>query len=553
MGIRFSKTFLIILVLLPCIALADSKDDVYKFFVDASFDLESRDEISAVLKKVSLKAYFYVDKDWYDSLENKREIEDILEILAHEFDETIYPQLTEAYGREWSPGIDNDPHITILFQQMKNDVAGYFNMGDEYEKVQNNRSNEREMIYLNTKNISYEIIKSYIAHEFTHLINFNRKDRLRGIEDEIWLNEMRAEIAPTIIGYDKDYQNSNLKQRVKSFIEGPHDSLVEWLAHKKDYGIISMFANYLIDYYGIDVLTNSMGLNKMGIVSLNQAIEDKDIDRTLAEVFINWTVAIFLNDCKYGIEYCYKNKDLDSIRITPSLIFLPSTQKTNVSLNYSIKPWSANWYRVLGGKGELSLSFNGENSAEFTVLYVLCQNSLFCEVHSLDLDSKQRGEVIINDFGTKHTSLTLIPLILSKETGFNGREPMYDFFLSVSLEDRSEEELIAQLLARIADLKAQIAVLQAKLATIKGTCAITQNLYLGMKDFQVSCLQQFLKSEGVYAQGLITGFFGPLTHQAVINFQDKYKEEILAPLGLNNGTGFVGNSTRQKINTLSQP
>ena len=69
---------------------------------------------------------------------------------------------------------------------------------------------------------------------------------------------------------------------------------------------------------------------------------------------------------------------------------------------------------------------------------------------------------------------------------------------------------------------------------------------------EVRCLQGFLKSQGpeIYPEDLITGNFLSLTQQAIIRFQEKYKNEILMPLGLENGTGFVGQMTRAKINEL---
>lgn len=73
-----------------------------------------------------------------------------------------------------------------------------------------------------------------------------------------------------------------------------------------------------------------------------------------------------------------------------------------------------------------------------------------------------------------------------------------------------------------------------------------------MNDSQVRCLQEFLKSQGedIYPEGLITGNFLKLTKQAVMRFQEKYKEEILEPLGLSHATGFVGPKTRAKINQM---
>jgi len=41
-----------------------------------------------------------------------------------------------------------------------------------------------------------------------------------------------------------------------------------------------------------------------------------------------------------------------------------------------------------------------------------------------------------------------------------------------------------------------------------------------------------------------------MTKSAVIKFQEKYASEILIPIGLSQGTGYVGSITRQKINQL---
>jgi peptidoglycan hydrolase-like protein with peptidoglycan-binding domain len=79
---------------------------------------------------------------------------------------------------------------------------------------------------------------------------------------------------------------------------------------------------------------------------------------------------------------------------------------------------------------------------------------------------------------------------------------------------------------------------------------ILRNLTVGDEGDDVIALQELLLAEGVYPEGLITGYFGSLTKQAVIRFQEKYKDEILTPAGLSGGTGFVGPSTRAKINSF---
>ncbi|MGC9602187.1 MAG: peptidoglycan-binding protein [Minisyncoccia bacterium] len=66
---------------------------------------------------------------------------------------------------------------------------------------------------------------------------------------------------------------------------------------------------------------------------------------------------------------------------------------------------------------------------------------------------------------------------------------------------------------------------------------------------QVMKLQQFLNDE-VEAALPITGVFGPLTEGAVKAFQSKYKDQILAPLGLTAPTGIVLSATQSQINAL---
>ena len=73
-----------------------------------------------------------------------------------------------------------------------------------------------------------------------------------------------------------------------------------------------------------------------------------------------------------------------------------------------------------------------------------------------------------------------------------------------------------------------------------------RNLSLGMRGEDIKNLQEVLIKEGVWSRSDIgaTGYFGSITKEAVINYQEKYAAEILEPLGLIKGTGFVGSSTR---------
>lgn len=127
---------------------------------------------------------------------------------------------------------------------------------------------------------------------------------------------------------------------------------------------------------------------------------------------------------------------------------------------------------------------------------------------------------------------------------------------------------VEELQTQIAALLAQIATLQSQLTAMGGTTVATtaactgitfsRNLKQGMSGTDVKCLQSILNqnaatqvaASGVGSTGNETLYFGSLTYGAVVKFQELYASEVLAPIGLTAGTGFVGAKTIAKLNTM---
>lgn len=545
---------------------AHAQAESQSFFVDNSYDLFGRKEIEATLVRTDSRLYLYVEKSWWDSRssQEQNDLRIALAELGLEFQNHIYPVIISTFGLEPKPGIDKDERMTILIHQMGGEAGGYFRSGDVYEKLQSPGSNEREMIYLNSQYIGKPEAKSFLAHEFVHLITVSQKDLLRRVSEETWLNEARAEYAPTLLGYDDTYQGSNLERRVRDFIAKPYDSLTEWFNRKEDYGVVNVFIQYVVDHYGVKVLTDSLQSSQVGISSLNEALQKKGLQKDFAQVYEDWAIAALVNDCALGEKYCYKNKHLQSLRVTPNFYYIPRAE-TIFSTYHVASYWNANWHRLIGGGNNLTLEFEGAASANFEVPYVLCDSKDNCSVGFFSLDDGQKGKISFSEFETKYGSLTIVPFVESAPLGLNGRGSSFPFSWKVTVQNEPEREreaeFINQLLARVAELQEQVRQLQAQLAARGGkqgnvavsSCApFDKNLSFGMRNDQVRCLQEFLAGQGaaVYPEALVTGNFLSLTRQAVIRFQEKYASEILAPIGLQSGTGYVGQLTRNKINTL---
>lgn len=542
----------------PQFSFAQSVGHQEQFFVDGSYDSKGRTELSATLRHRGNNALFYIEDAWWDNLSSSERggLHGKIIALGDEFDSTIYPRLRREFGSEARPGIDGNDRIYVLLHEMGENAGGYFNSADGYPALQTPRSNEKEIVYLNVVHAGNNLLRSFLAHEFMHLITLNQKDLTRGVREETWLNELRAEYAPTFLGYDEAWEESSLRQRMQAFLQDPEVSLTEWQNSSADYGVSALFGHYLVDHYGVRVLKDSLQSPLVGIASLEHALRLQGVEKSFSRVFSEWAIAALLNDCNAGSSYCYAHERLQDLKVSPQSNFLPSGASANLAVTKATKNWAGNWQRIVGGRGVLELEFD-PHGKRFIVPYVTEPVHGEREVRFLELNEEGKGTIEIPGFSTRVRSLTIAPVLWSKTSGFNGIEQAFPFSFSVTTAEdvtEDEEQLRRELLALIEQLQEELARLRGETPSSPNlSCAsFARNLSFGLsKDPQVRCLQEFLAQfPEVYPEGLVTGNFGPLTRQAVIRFQELHAPDVLTPLGLSSGTGFVGPSTRAKINDL---
>ncbi len=128
-----------------------------------------------------------------------------------------------------------------------------------------------------------------------------------------------------------------------------------------------------------------------------------------------------------------------------------------------------------------------------------------------------------------------------------------------------EAATIEELLDQLAKLQAQILVLQEQIKVLQGPSGawchtFNTNLKIGDSGNEIEALWAALIKEVSKETGENLSYdhegagqparFGEYTASAVVEFQEKYTNEILAPFGLKHGTGFVGTKTREKLNKL---
>ena len=98
----------------------------------------------------------------------------------------------------------------------------------------------------------------------------------------------------------------------------------------------------------------------------------------------------------------------------------------------------------------------------------------------------------------------------------------------------------------------------ACISIVRADATFVRNLSVGDRGPDVKELQVILNRDpltalsgtGLGSLGMETSYFGPKTAEAVVKFQEKYAEDILLPNGLASGNGFVGQKTREKLESL---
>ena len=152
-----------------------------KTFWASNVETNENFQVKATLRHSTPHLYFWIENGVTYDLDDLKQ-------LADAFENKIYPTDRAFFGSEWSPGIDGDEHLYILYARgLGNGIAGYFSSADELPPQAHQYSNAHEMFMISADNV--QLGESYIygtvAHEFQHMIHWY------GDRNEIVLDERR--------------------------------------------------------------------------------------------------------------------------------------------------------------------------------------------------------------------------------------------------------------------------------------------------------------------------------------------------------------------------
>ena len=311
----------------------------------------------ASLQYISSHVYFWVQDGLTPSPES-------IKLMGDTFENKIYPTDRQLFGSEWTPGVDNDVHLYIVFTRgPSNHALAYFSSEDELNPLIDPFSNGHELFVVNASLHSQldDAVLSYLAHEFQHMIEYNMHRTMEG-----WMNEGLAVLA----SFKNDYGTGGYDT---SFIPHPDLQLNDFPNNE----------DAVVPHYGAAFLFLDYYLSRFGDASVTQLVKNPaggldDVDATLGQIgakdahtgqavnaddlFADWTAANYLGDAVVGDgRYAYSNfPDAPKVQDTQTISSCPLDRQSGTVHQYGAD------YIHITCRGSYTLSFQG--STRVTVL-----------------------------------------------------------------------------------------------------------------------------------------------------------------------------------------
>lgn len=299
--------------------------------------------VEATLIAVTDHTYFWVD----DSLDLPPAS---VQEAANRLETEYYGRLTNLFGDIWTPGMDNDPHISILHTSggTENEL-GRFNSDDEHPSSLYGRSNEQEIIYMNMDelHLGSDLYYGTLVHEVQHLIQW-----YVDASESRWLNEGLSQLAELYSGFDDTATTID-------YLENPETPLNGWDFDDEypHYAAAYLYSVYLWEQLGDDAIKELSRHPANGLASVYAILQGYQPDTTLTQFTADWAAANFLDDPNAGPRYNYETLNLKR----PS--FTETAQRDEIlDITKTVDQFGVHYIDLNKLRGETIITFAGDTT-----------------------------------------------------------------------------------------------------------------------------------------------------------------------------------------------
>lgn len=295
-------------------------------------------QVPAVVRRVSTDAIWVFDESLPVDLAR-------LDASVAEYERRIWPGVNRLFPPADRRGLNGDHRITIFHTELDAGLAGYYSSSDEYPPVVHPFSNERKMIYIDSRKLAIgtETYHGVLAHELQHALHFSA-DRT----EETWINEGLSELAVYLLGYPS--------QSHLAYLATPNSQLNVWPDDRNtgpSYGGALLFLQYLYEQYGGDSIIQALIAEPAdGLPGVDRSLQRSGSSARAIGVFQDWVVTNFLDEA--GTRYGYRGRSIAPIKEAPL--------SANTGVAGSSAQMSATYYEIRADGDRLTLKFEGDPS-----------------------------------------------------------------------------------------------------------------------------------------------------------------------------------------------
>ena len=309
-----------------------------------TFTLDER-LIEARLAAVTPNTYH-----WFET--NLNYNDSTLQEVVDRLEDDYYPRLSDLFGSEWNPGVDNDPHFSILHFDDDGQYSelGFFDSINEYPRTVDPSSNEQEMIFMNMSQLilGEELYYGTLVHELQHLIQWNLDNN-----ETIWLDEGLAQLAELYVGFQTaesvDYLTDTSLQLNTWSYEGD-----DIYAH---YSATYLFMTYLWEQLGNDAIRELAANPDNGFIAVREVIKNFRPNSTLEQFMGDWAVANLLDDVVTDPRFGYQSYTVGLPELNDRIRAVPYETEQELS-QYGVH------YVDIRPMGTVTLTFVGDTLAD---------------------------------------------------------------------------------------------------------------------------------------------------------------------------------------------
>ncbi|MFX1359159.1 MAG: hypothetical protein ACFE8T_02320 [Promethearchaeota archaeon] len=236
-----------------------------------------------------------------------------LQFLLDEFDNTIYPTVTDTFGESLPRGDEGQKVWALIFNirsaSYYDDSATSYTVG--YFSAAVSTEFNKNIMHIDTYDWenrlgpgTNHLMEGVFAHEFQHLVSFDQDP-----DEPSWVDEGQSDLAMYLCGYGSSMSSHLMYYMAFHWLT----ALTFWGGGLQDYGASYLFLLYLYEQFGVDFVKDMVQEQANGIEGIQKTLYKRGHLIHFDTIFDRWTIANYLDDPSQGNGwYGYNTLDIPS-------------------------------------------------------------------------------------------------------------------------------------------------------------------------------------------------------------------------------------------------